>query len=113
MLSRPTSNGARPHMRTLVMIEVVNGELSNAGQTGLSIRHLRRDELDLLEPLWSALREHHQSVAAHLGPSRKRAESWARRRAQYETWLSEPDSFVLVAERNGCPVGYAMVHLRA
>jgi GNAT superfamily N-acetyltransferase len=77
----------------------------------VSIRDIAERELDLVEPLWSALREHHASVAPGLGATREREESWARRRAQYEGWLADPDAFVLLAERDGAPVGYAMVHL--
>lgn len=77
----------------------------------LSIRRIDRSELELVEPLWNALREHHASVAPDLGAPRERGASWERRRAQYERWLAEPDSFVLLAERDGAPVGYAMVHL--
>jgi ribosomal protein S18 acetylase RimI-like enzyme len=76
------------------------------------IRHLARDDLDLVEPLWSALREHHTAVAPELGSPRPREESWRRRRAQYEQWLSETGSFLLVAERGEELLGYAMVHLR-
>lgn len=76
------------------------------------IRSLARDDLDLVEPLWSALREHHTVVAPDLGSPRPREESWRRRRAQYEQWLSETGSFVLVAERGEQLLGYAMVHLR-
>lgn len=78
----------------------------------LSIEPLGAGEIDLVEPLWSALREHHAAVTPDLGAPRKRADSWRRRRAQYLQWLSEPDSFVLVARRKGAVVGYAMVHLR-
>jgi len=66
-----------------------------------------------VEPLWNALREHHASVKPDVGAPRPRAESWARRRAQYERWLSERDAFALIAELGGAAVGYAMVHLRA
>jgi ribosomal protein S18 acetylase RimI-like enzyme len=77
------------------------------------VRHLARDDLDLVEPLWNALREHHTAVAPELGPPRPREESWRRRRAQYEVWLSETGSFVLVVEGDDDVVGYAMVHLRS
>jgi ribosomal protein S18 acetylase RimI-like enzyme len=77
------------------------------------IRRLARDDLDRVEPLWSALREHHAAVAPDLGVPRPREESWRYRRAQYEAWLSEPGSFVLVAEHGGELVGYAMAHLRS
>lgn len=80
--------------------------------SGLSIRRLDERELGLLEPLWNALREHHAKVAPDLGPPRERGASWDRRRAQYEVWLAAPDAFVLIAERSGEAVGYAMVHLR-
>jgi ribosomal protein S18 acetylase RimI-like enzyme len=79
----------------------------------LTIRRLDPSDLDLVEPLWSALREHHASVTPHLDEPRARADSWKRRRAQYERWTAEPDAFVLLAELDGRPVGYAMVHLRA
>jgi GNAT superfamily N-acetyltransferase len=78
---------------------------------GVSIRRIDHSELAAVEPLWSALREHHGSVAPDLGATRERAASWERRRAQYQGWLAEPDSFLLLAERAGTPVGYAMVHL--
>jgi GNAT superfamily N-acetyltransferase len=34
------------------------------------------------------------------------------RRELYEEWLSEPHAFVLLAEVEGEPIGYALVHLR-
>ena len=77
-----------------------------------SIRLIGPEELDLVEPLWNALREHHASVAPGLGRPRPRGESWERRRSQYARWLREPDSFILLAERRGEAIGYAMVHLR-
>jgi len=69
-------------------------------------------ELDRLEPLWSALRLHHAAVAPGFGPPRERADSWSRRRKEYERWLAEPGAFALVAERSSKPLGYAMVHQR-
>lgn len=83
-----------------------------AGMGNCEIRRIAIDELDLIEPLWNALREHHSSVTPSLGPPRSRAESWGRRREQYEQWLESPDSFALLAERDGEGVGYAMVHVR-
>jgi ribosomal protein S18 acetylase RimI-like enzyme len=72
-----------------------------------------REEIETLEPLWNALREHHARVSPNFGAPRPRADSWGLRLAQYESWLQEPDSFVLLAERESNQVGYAMVHLRA
>lgn len=81
--------------------------------TTISIRPLDTADIELLEPLWNALREHHTALAPTLDSARPRQESWVRRRAQYESWLAEPGSFILIAEQNNCPVGYAMVHLRS
>lgn len=69
-------------------------------------------ELDLLEPLWGALQEHHVTVLPALGdqtPARSHPDSWARRRERYERWLSDVDTFVLLAEGPDGPVGYAFV----
>lgn len=69
------------------------------------------ERLDDLEPLWKVLQEHHTSVAPTLGGFEARSpdEAWTRRRAKYEKWLRDPDAFVLLAERGGRPVGYALV----
>jgi ribosomal protein S18 acetylase RimI-like enzyme len=73
------------------------------------------ERIDDLQPLWESLHEHHATIAPHLarlGPVRDPRDSWAVRRALYEEWLVEPDAFVLIAELDGQPVGYALVHLR-
>jgi ribosomal protein S18 acetylase RimI-like enzyme len=72
------------------------------------------ERLDDLEPLWRALHSHHRSVAGHLtavAPFRSAEESWQRRRAHYERVLADPDTFLLLAERGGRPVGCALVRL--
>ncbi|HVY78627.1 MAG TPA: GNAT family N-acetyltransferase [Solirubrobacterales bacterium] len=69
-------------------------------------------ELDLLEPLWNALQEHHVEVTPALGPrtpKRSLAEAWRIRRGKYERWLGDPDTFFILAEVDGAPVGYAFV----
>lgn len=81
-------------------------------ETDVAIRRLSLAELDRLEPLWSALRLHHATVASGFGPPRERADSWLRRRTEYERWLAEPGAFALVAERSREALGYAMVHMR-
>jgi GNAT superfamily N-acetyltransferase len=73
------------------------------------------ERIDDLQPLWESLHDHHATVAPHLeelGPVRTPDQSWAVRRELYEEWLAEPDAFVLLAEVNREPVGYALVHLR-
>ena len=39
-------------------------------------------------------------------------DSWAVRRALYESLFSEPGTLVLIAELGSSPVGYALVHIR-
>ena len=72
----------------------------------------RPEELDLLEHLWGALQEHHSEVVPILGtdvPPRSTDDSWTHRRAKYERWLSDPDTFFAVAEEGSRAVGYAFV----
>ena len=66
--------------------------------------------LDELRPLWLALRDHHGHVAPARGPVRDDDSSWRRRRAEYETWVTE-GAFVLLArdERDGRALAYAFV----
>lgn len=69
-------------------------------------------ELVALEPLWNALQAHHVEVTPDLGahtPKRSLADSWRIRRSKYERWLEDRDTFFVVAERSGVPVGYAFV----
>lgn len=72
------------------------------------------ERLEDLEPLWRALHAHHRSVAGHLtavAPFRSEEESWQRRRAHYERVLADPDTFLLLAQRDGRPVGCALVRV--
>lgn len=73
------------------------------------IREIAIDEIEVVEPLWSSLREHHGSIAPHMPPILERSESWRRRRKLYEEWLAEPDAFVFVAYDGDDAVGYALV----
>lgn len=69
-------------------------------------------DLDLLEPAWNALQEHHSTVVPSLGdetPPRGLADAWERRRAKYEAWLEDPEAFFVVAERDGAVAGYAFL----
>jgi GNAT superfamily N-acetyltransferase len=79
----------------------------------VTIRHSDSvEDLSALEPLWGDLQEHHETVTPDLGgdtPKRERAESWQFRRSKYERWLGDLDTFFLIAELDGEPVGYAFV----
>jgi GNAT superfamily N-acetyltransferase len=73
-----------------------------------AIERLDPERLDELEPLWGALLARHAEVWALL-PMRSAEETWRRRRRQYEGWLADESSFVLVARREVAPIGYILV----
>ncbi|MFL6180683.1 MAG: GNAT family N-acetyltransferase [Actinomycetes bacterium] len=70
------------------------------------------DCIDVLEPLWLHLFDHHASTGNAGIRSIDRSQSWPRRRKLYESLFAEPGTFVILAERDGEPVGYALCHLR-
>jgi RimJ/RimL family protein N-acetyltransferase len=80
---------------------------------GLSLRYANTvEELAALEPAWNALQAHHSEISPDLGPAtpkRSPPDSWRIRRSKYERWLRNPDTFFVVAEAAGKPVGYACV----
>lgn len=82
-------------------------------QPEITLRYAdRADQLVAVEPLWTALQEHHLQLMPNLGgraPGRKLADSWRRRRAKYELWLQDPEAFFVIAEKGDRPVGYAFV----
>lgn len=78
----------------------------------LTIRPLEARAIEHVRPLWEALLEHHGNVAPPVLPAtRDPAESWRRRRAEYDVWLAEPGSFTLVAEAKESLIGYTLVRL--
>jgi ribosomal protein S18 acetylase RimI-like enzyme len=78
----------------------------------VTITRAGAEVLDRLRPLWLALHHHHQAVGGErLGPYVDDDASWAARRALYVEFL-EGGGFVLLAERDAAPVGYAMVAIK-
>lgn len=70
------------------------------------------EDLDSLEPIWNALQAHHSEISPDLGPrtpTRAAPDAWRIRRSKYERWLEDPDTFFVIAEAAGEPVGYACV----
>lgn len=70
------------------------------------------EEIDAVEPLWNALQEHHARVTPELDPrtpKRELGDAWRLRRSKYVRWLEDPDTFFIVAEDEGRPIGYAFV----
>lgn len=82
-----------------------------AAAIGVELAFGGLDLLDELEPLWLALFDHHATVRTQDVPIIERALSWPRRRALYERLLPGPDAFVLLARRDGRPVGYVLAHV--
>ena len=72
------------------------------------IRRGTVEDVERLEPLWQALRSHHATLPA-MRPVRTPETSWAHRRRQYLEWLAGDDHTLLLAERDGEPIGYAVV----
>ncbi len=65
------------------------------------------EDLDALEPLWLALREHHGSITPEWGELRPPAESWAMRRATYVKYLEEGTGVLFLAHEGRRLVGHA------
>jgi ribosomal protein S18 acetylase RimI-like enzyme len=72
------------------------------------IERLDPARLDEVEPLWRALLARHAEVWDLL-PMRSAEETWKRLRRQFEGWLADESSFVLVARRVDAPVGYILI----
>jgi ribosomal protein S18 acetylase RimI-like enzyme len=66
------------------------------------------DDIDSLEALWEALQSTHRALP-DMRPTRTGEESWVLRRAKYEQWLARDDHALLLAERDGEPIGYAVL----
>lgn len=82
------------------------------GHEGVSFVVRGADCLDQLEPLWLQLFDHHKSVGDAGIRVIERHRSWPRRRRLYEELFAEPDTFVVLAEHELEPVGYALCHIR-
>jgi ribosomal protein S18 acetylase RimI-like enzyme len=72
------------------------------------IRRGAAEDVERLKPLWRDLHAHHASLPG-MPPVRDLDDSWDHRRRQYFEWLGGEDHTLLIAEREGGPVGYAMV----
>ncbi|HMJ74238.1 MAG TPA: GNAT family N-acetyltransferase [Solirubrobacterales bacterium] len=84
-----------------------------SAETGeITIAYGGRERIDDVKELWLRLVEHHSRVSGRLGEVRPPDESWNLRRANYRLWLEEEDAFLCIAESDGAPIGYAMVHMR-
>jgi GNAT superfamily N-acetyltransferase len=68
------------------------------------------ERIPVLEPLWRALYEHHRAIAEGVAGVRPYEDTWKQRRGQYRDWLTgDGDAVLLLADRDGRAVGYAML----
>jgi GNAT superfamily N-acetyltransferase len=68
--------------------------------------------LAAVEPLWNALQAHHSQIAPSLAggaSARHPQDAWERRRKKYEGWLTQPETFFVIARERNQPIGYAFV----
>lgn len=77
----------------------------------LEVAEIGLDRLDDLRQLWLALHHHHVAIGSWPLVTDDDV-SWRQRRRQYDAWLRADEAFILLAERGGQPVGYAVVHLQ-
>lgn len=89
----------------------------NAEPTGppeVEIIEASVERLDDVGPLWRAMHEYHAEVAAEvreIAPFRSAEDSWRRRRDEFELWLRAGNAWLLIAEREGSPVGFAFFRI--
>ena len=72
------------------------------------------ERLDDIESLWRAMHEYHAEVAGEareVAPFRGAEDSWRRRRSEFERWMTAGDAWLLIAEREGSPVGFAFFRI--
>src|SRR4029077_513063 len=70
------------------------------------------DQLSRIEPLTRALHEHHRTIDPAIpGAALRDTDAWCSApRERHRAWLTEPDSFLLVADvEDGTAAGYALV----
>ena len=88
-----------------------------AEQTGppeVEIVEAGAERLDDVEPLWQAMHEHNAEIAGDaraVVPFRGTDDSWQRRRDEFERWMRAGDAWLLIAEREGSPVGFAFFRI--
>jgi GNAT superfamily N-acetyltransferase len=87
--------------------------VNEPGQPAISLRYADSvEEIDVVEPMWNALQEHHARITPDLGPQtpkRELADAWRVRRSKYVNWLKDPETFFVIAEDESGPIGYAFV----
>ncbi len=91
----------------------MTGTRSAAGDAelpaGVSVTLGTPADVGRLEPLWLGLHRIHREAGPELAPYVDDETSWRRRRRLYEHCLAQPDSFLLLVEREDQLIGYVLV----
>ena len=85
-----------------------------AGPPEVEIIEASAERLDDVGSLWRAMHEYHAEVAGEarkVAPFRRAEDSWQRRRGEFERWMRAGDAWLLIAERDGSPVGFAFFRI--
>ena len=72
------------------------------------------ERLDDIAPLWRDMHDYHAEVvdeARDVAPFRPAEESWQRRRGEFAGWMRAGEGRLLIAEREGSPVGFAFFRI--
>ena len=84
------------------------------GPPEVEIIEAGEERLDDIESLWREMHDYHAEVvgeARNVAPFRSSADSWLRRRGEFEGWMRTSEGRLLIAERDGSPVGFAFFRL--
>jgi ribosomal protein S18 acetylase RimI-like enzyme len=76
----------------------------------VQIIEAQAERLDDIESLWREMHDHDAEVvdvARDVAPFRASEDSWLRRRGEFEGWMRAGEGRLLIAERDGSPVGFA------
>lgn len=80
------------------------------GPPEVEIIEAGKERLDDIESLWRDMHDYHAEVvgeARNVAPFRPSEDSWHRRRGEFEEWMRAGEGWLLIAERDGSPVGFA------
>lgn len=81
-----------------------------AGPPEVEIAEAGAERLDEIGKLWRDMHEHDAAVAGgvrDVAPFRAAEDAWRRSRGELESWMAAGTGRLLVAERDGSPVGFA------
>lgn len=80
------------------------------GPPDVEIIEVGKERLDDIGLLWRDMHDYHAKVvdeARNVAPFRLSEDSWQRRRGEFEDWMRAGEGRLLIAERDGSPVGFA------